>query len=52
VALGALLGVLLAATPARARMDHLLDEARELDLPEVRRLIRLHEDVDRLFARY
>jgi hypothetical protein len=33
-------------------MDHLLDEARELDLPEVRRLIRLHEDVDRLFARY
>ncbi|HET7235913.1 MAG TPA: RlpA-like double-psi beta-barrel domain-containing protein [Actinomycetota bacterium] len=51
--IGVLLGILLPAMPARAHgMDHLLDEARELDLPEVRRLIELHEEVDRLFATY
>jgi len=52
VVLSLALGPFLPA-PARAHgMDHLLAEGRELDLPEVKRLIRLDEEVDRLFARY
>jgi hypothetical protein len=51
--LGLALGALLPATPARGHsIDHLVDEQRELELPEVRRLIRLHREVHRLFARY
>jgi hypothetical protein len=46
-------GALAPATPARAHgIEHLVDEERELALPEVRRLIRLHDEVHRLLARY
>ena len=51
--LGLALGALLPAIPARAHdIEHLSDEQRELELPEVQRLIRLHREVHRLFARY
>jgi len=53
LAFGLALGALIPATPAAAHgIDHLVDEERELDLPEVQRLIRLHDEVHRLFARY
>jgi len=53
LALGLAMSALLPATPAGAHdIDHLVDEERELELPEVRRLVRLHREVHRLFARY
>lgn len=53
LAIGLALAALLSPASARALdMDHLLDEARERHLPEVRRLVRLHEQVGRLLDRY
>ena len=51
--LGLALSTLLPATPANAHgIDHLVDEERELQLPEIQRLVRLHHEVHRLFTRY
>jgi hypothetical protein len=53
VALAALLATLAPRSSADAHgIGHLVDEPRELRLPEVRRATRLHEEVHRLFARY
>jgi hypothetical protein len=49
------LAALLVGTTAPARahgIDHLIDERRERTLPEVRRLIRLHEELHTLLVRY
>src|SRR3990172_6225151 len=46
------MSALLPVTPAGAHdIYHLVDEERELELPEVQRLVGLHREVHRLFAR-